>query len=307
MWRRTRHGALHAAIPLLRVLVRYGPGRGWREQLWFRVIEPYLAWHRHAFVARTRFGSRLAGHTDEILQQHIYYFGAWEPDVTDWVAKTLQPGDVMVDVGANAGYFSLLGSRLVGEAGAVVAVEASPRMYELLVSNLSRNRAHNVRAVNVAASDSHGTLALYAGSEAHLGLASVIEDQGAGIEAEVISAPLDAVLTRDDMQRARLIKIDVEGAELAVLAGLGELWDLGRDDLEVIVELHAEHLINTGRRAEDALDLFAERGFHAYELEMDYLASAYLSRNGRARPRRFRGTIDREVQLIFSHRDVEEL
>jgi len=302
-----RHRAVHAAIPLMRGLVRYAPSRRLREQVWWRVVEPYVCWHRHAFVARTRFGARLAGETTEMLRQQVYFFGAWEPELTDWISETLAPGDVMVDVGANAGYFSLLGSRLVGDTGRVIAIEASPHTFDLLGGNLDRNRARNVRAVNVAAAGERGTLSLFAGHETHLGVASVVEDQGAGIEAEVAAAPLDEILEREEMERVRLIKIDVEGAELSVLAGLSDLWDVAGPDLEVIVELHVEQLIRDGQRPEDALDLFAERGFHPYELEMDYEGSAYLSREGQVRPRRLRRPITHEAHLVFSRRDAEHL
>lgn len=76
------------------------------------------------------------------------------------MAERLKPGDVFVDVGANIGYFSLLASKLVGPGGRVVAIEASPEVFDLLRRNLELNKAHNVRAVNVAISDREGSLQL---------------------------------------------------------------------------------------------------------------------------------------------------
>jgi FkbM family methyltransferase len=302
-----KHYALHAAIPLLRAAVRYGRGRTWREHLWWRIVAPYVGWHRHSFVARTRFGRRLAGATSEILQQHVYYFGEWESDLTAWITNSLGPGDVMIDVGANVGYFSLLGSRLVGKAGAVVAIEASPRIHDVLRSNLALNRAENVRSVNVAASDSHGTVSLFAGYEAHLGVASVVRDQGAGIEAEVPTVPLADILTPDEIRRTRLIKIDVEGAEWSVLTGARDLWDLARDDLELVVEVHPDHLELDGRTVGEITRFLAERGFHPYRLDVDYSASAYLARTDRRRPLRVRDPVNHQTHLVFSRRDTDHL
>src|SRR4051794_12278193 len=153
-----KHGSVHALIPVLRAALRYGPRGGWSQALWWRLVDPYFAWHSHRFVARTRFGSKVEGDTCEILQQHIYYFGAWEADLSQWIAGRLGTGDVCVDVGANAGYFSLLASDIVGDSGAVVAIEASPRVFEILQANLARNRARNVRPVNIAAADSSDTV-----------------------------------------------------------------------------------------------------------------------------------------------------
>jgi FkbM family methyltransferase len=302
-----RHYLIHAMIPLFRVVIRYGLGRTWREHLWWRIVEPYICWHRHSFVCRTRFGARFGGDTGEILQQHVYYFGAWELDLTAWIAGKLQPGDVMIDVGANVGYFSLLGSRLVGEEGAVVAIEPSPAAYELLTSNLGRNVTENVRAVKVAAAERKGTLSLFAGHEAHRGLASVVANQGTGVEAEVAAAPLDAVVGRAEMERTRLVKIDVEGAEWSVVAGLGELWECAREDLEVVVEVHPEQLAHSGKQVEDVIDLFAERGFRPYRLHVDYSPSPYLSREAPTRATRVHGRVDYEAHLVFSRRDAEQI
>src|SRR5436309_218434 len=119
-------------IPFLRACIRYGPDALGRRALWTRVVEPYFAWEAYPFVAPTVFGSKLAGCTNEILQQYLYYFGVWEPHVTSWICGRLRPGDGFIDVGANIGYYTLLASHLVGAAGTVVAVEASPKTFARL-------------------------------------------------------------------------------------------------------------------------------------------------------------------------------
>src|SRR5205807_5464610 len=153
----------------LRAYLRYSPIRAGKERVWTRVVEPRFAWQRHAFVARTRFGARMAGDTEDILQQYLYFFGEWEPNLTAWLARTLRPGDVFVDVGANIGYFSVLAAGLVGPAGAVVAVEPSPTAFGMLVANLARNDAANARAVNLAAADRHAAVDVYRGPPSALG------------------------------------------------------------------------------------------------------------------------------------------
>jgi len=92
--------------------------------------------------------------------------------------RRLAPGDAFVDVGANIGYFSLLASKLVGESGLVVAIEPSPTIFAVLESNLARNRAHNVRAVCVAASASTGMLRLFRGPDSNIGRTTVLADEG---------------------------------------------------------------------------------------------------------------------------------
>lgn len=113
-------------IPPARTFIRFAPFGAGKRAFWTRVVEPYLAWHPHKFMARTVFRSRIAGDTRDILHQYIYYFGVWEPHLTNWIGQQLAPGDTFIDVGANVGYFSLLASRLVGKSGVVVAIEPSP-------------------------------------------------------------------------------------------------------------------------------------------------------------------------------------
>ena len=181
-------------VPLARTYVRFAPFGSGKRAFWTRVVDPYLAWHPHRFVARTVFGSRIAGDTRDILQQYIYYFGVWEPHLTDWIGRRLAPGDAFVDVGANIGYFSLLASKLVGESGRVVAIEPSPTIFGVLASNLARNRAHNVRAVRVAASDSAGMLRLFQGPDSNLGRTTLLADEGFEFACMVKAAPLVAIL-----------------------------------------------------------------------------------------------------------------
>jgi FkbM family methyltransferase len=292
--------ALHAAIPLARACVRYrraGPGR---ERLWRDRIEPYLAWHSHRFSARTVFGSRLKGDTQEILQQHVYYFGVWEPNLTRWLQSRLQAGDVFVDVGANVGYFTLLASRLVGERGSVVAIEASPTIYGRLSANLARNRASNVRALNRVAAREAGRRTVYIGPASHTGLTTIHAGAGWPAEGDADAASVPELVGDAAWRSARLIKIDVEGAEDEVIAGMAGALARTRPELELVVELHP------GSGAE----LFAtlrEAGFHGYALEIDYSPLSYGRAGAPPAARRVEAPPPDELDVIFSRRDVEAL
>src|SRR5262249_59237800 len=101
------------------------------------------------FICRTAAG-RMAGNTRDFLQQYLYYFGVWEPDITALIKRRLRLGNCFVDIGANIGYFTLLAARQVGTTGRVVSIEASPAVYSPLTANVRRNRLTQVRALNVA-------------------------------------------------------------------------------------------------------------------------------------------------------------
>jgi FkbM family methyltransferase len=292
--------ALHATIPLARACVRYRRAGPARERLWRDRVEPYLAWHSHHFSARTVFGARLRGDTQEILQQHVYYFGVWEPNLTRWLQARLRPGDVFLDVGANVGYFSLLGSRAVGPEGSVFAVEASPTIYERLCANLARNRTTNVRPVNRIVARDTTRRTVYMGPASHTGLTTIHADAGWPEEAETESAPLPEIVGAPAWSSARLIKIDVEGAEDEVVAGMAGALERTRPELEVVVELHP------GSGAE-LFAVFRAAGFHAYALEIDYSPLSYTEARPAPLARRLVEPPARELDLVFSRRDAETL
>jgi len=299
-----------AVTSVLRGYVRYFPFAPGKRFLWTRVIEPRFAWQSHDFVASTLYGSRMAGNTKELLQQYIYYFGVWEPQLTCLIKRRLKPGDTFVDVGANIGHFSLLASRLVGNGGRVVAIEASPTTFRALQENIYRNRADNVRAVNMAVSDSRGMVKVFRGPESHIGLATTLPalaaERECEPEADIPAAPLTDILDAEEFRNARLVKIDVEGMEWAVVAGMKSLLESGRADLEVTVEVDPDSLAKQGREPGEILRTFEQYGFYGYELENDYSATSYL-RPSERRPVRLVNPVDSTVDLVFSRTSAEVL
>jgi FkbM family methyltransferase len=292
--------ALHATIPLARACVRYRrDGRG-RERLWRDRVEPYLAWHSHRFSARTVFGSRLRGDTQEVLQQHVYYFGVWEPNLTRWLQARLGPGDVFVDVGANVGYFTLLASRAVGARGSVLAIEASPTIFEQLCANLARNHTTNVHAVNRIVARDAGRRTVYIGPASHTGLTTIHPEAGWPAEAETEAAPLHEIVGPAAWSSARLVKVDVEGAEDEVVAGMADALDRTREELEIVVELHPS-------AGAELFTVFRAAGFHPYGLEIDYSPLSYNASQPAPVATRLSEPPAREIDVVFSRRDVEAL
>ncbi len=100
------------------------------------------------------------------------------------------------------------------------------------------------------------------------------------------------------MATARVVKIDVEGAEPAVLAGLLPVLDDMPADVELVVEVTPD----AGDCADDPVRLLRQRGFHTYRLDNDYRLVSYL-RTGQAPPRRFRGPVTERTDVVFSRTD----
>jgi FkbM family methyltransferase len=260
--------------PIVRLPCRYIPAC--RPFLWNAVIQPKFSWRDYRFVAKAAFGAKFAGTTLDVIQRYIYYFGVFDPLVSGFIQKRLKPGDVVVDVGANIGYISLLAAERVGAQGRVVSVEASGRMFGALRANLDRNCASNVRAVHGAVSDTFGQLTLHSGPEGNCGMASLVRDLG-GTSETVQAAPLSHWVTERDIAEVRLIKIDVEGAELSVLRSVVAILPNLRHDVEIVCEVNPD-MVAEGELSETLVP-FTSAGFHLYSLPEDKIGH-YLTPPG---------------------------
>jgi FkbM family methyltransferase len=302
-------------IPAVRGYLRYAPTPLGKRALWSVVMRHFLGLEppEWDFTVSTVFGSKVTANTRDTICKYIYYFGVWEPNLTHWIRHRLSPGDVFIDVGANIGYFTLLASRLVGDSGKVIAVEALPAIFASLENNLKINGARNVRVVNCAAWDAEEMITIYTQPENLPGQTTVMPAWASKWhlenESQIPAAPLSAILKPEEFRSARLIKIDVEGAEWHALCGMRRLMSTCRDDLEVMIEVDAKMLEAEGRTSQDVLNFFGRYGFHSYRIENDYSANSYLGKNHARRPSRVRGapiTSD-QTDFIFSRIDADSL
>jgi FkbM family methyltransferase len=299
-------------IPPTRAYLRYAPVSFGKRALWNHLVGPRLAWAPHVFEARTTFGSHVRGNTIDHIQRYLYYFGVWEPHITRWISATLAEGDAFIDVGANLGYYSLLAATRVGPRGHVVAIEASPTIFANLGANLAKNHADRVRALNVAVSDQSGRVRVFQGSADNTGTTTIVADTAARgtdftVECEVDAAPLGALLTEEEIRRTRIIKIDVEGAELAVARGLVGLLARLPPAAEIIVEVGPDRLNTKDASAVTIMDLFKEAGYFPYAVRNDYSAEDYLPPTRIEAPKRIRGPLLEQTDVVFSRRDADVL
>lgn len=155
-----------------------------------------------------------------------------------YMAERLEGGSVFIDVGAHVGRFTLLGARLVGEAGLVVALEPDPRVRRNLMANVKLNGFKNIVVSPVAASDMDGAECLHLSRTT--GWSSLLKDahKGTWIVNEVVvpASTLDTLARSLELKRVDLIKVDVEGADHRVLEGAGDI--LEKFSPALLVEVH---------------------------------------------------------------------
>lgn len=291
-----------ATVRLARAYVRYSPLQAGKHWLWDRLI-----WRRYRVRARTRFGTKMECHTgSSVVDRNIYYFGVWEPNITHWVQRSLSAGDVFVDIGAHIGYYTLLAAKLVGRTGKVVAVEAAPSTFQVLHRNIEMNNLDNVESINAAASAERGSLEIW-GHYEDTGRTGVRQEDGRPSRGVVDAVPVQELVKEGDWSRTRLVKIDVEGYEPNVIAGMRTMIAGCREDCEFLVELIPKQYEEG--ELEDMLATFAGHGFLPYQLVNPYEDDYYLARRTDFGARRMEhpDRLDTSVDIVFSRRVAEHL
>lgn len=241
----------------------------------------------HTALVQTAAGIMLLVDTrDAVVAPTLLLHGLWETTVTDWLHATVRPGQVVVDVGANVGYYTLLASRLVGAEGHVVGVEAHPHLAELLRRNVVLNDVRNVSAFHRAAWSgpdelrfhlrSHYAANSSVGSLGAKGLADLDDSE---VEVVVPAAAVDDLLADVPALSSTpvdVVKIDVEGAEVQVVRGMRRTLQAS-PDVTVMLEWSPGQLQMVGSSPAELVELLGGLGFR-FRLVEDNLAPVDAAR-----------------------------
>lgn len=222
--------------------------------------EPYgIAGHSFRFVPGTRPTKLKYANSDNWVAR----YDALELKV---LAASLRPGDVVLDVGANSGQYAIIMAALCGPTGTVVAFEPDPASRDMMARNIALNphiKAPKVEAL--AASDTNGEAILFTkGGDSQSSLArSGVDYQNRGGVEEVA---VQTVMLDDYGLAPQWVKIDTEGAEIAILRGARKLL---ASDAHFLVELHPYAWPEFGVTFEDLQALVAESGRRMRYLDHD--------------------------------------
>ena len=202
---------------------------------------------------------------------HSFWLGVYEHQKQLALGSFLHSGDVVLDIGAHAGYYSLLASDKVRPGGHVYAFEPLPQNLAYLQRHLSLNSVENVTVYSAAVSDRCGVAPFKEGFDSSTGR---LDDEG---RLMVSTVSLDELHRHRWIPLPDLIKIDVEGAELAVLEGARQLLTAAHPTL--FLALHSDEMRRACSELLSSLDYRLEPiDTDSPETASDLLASSVAAR-----------------------------
>jgi FkbM family methyltransferase len=154
-------------------------------------------------------------------QLKVYFYGHYhERYEADLVARLLADADVFWDIGANVGYFTLVAATALANRGQIVAFEPGQNAYARLTENISLNPYGNIQTYPLAVSDREGEAMLHLEGDIADSSASLFQTSQTQAGHQVCrTVALDDFIAAEALRPPSLIKLDAEGAELAVLKG----------------------------------------------------------------------------------------
>lgn len=187
-------------------------------------------------VVKTTDGCEIVLDPSDTGYRYSYFLGEYEPAVSRCIRNAVEPGDVCLDIGANAGWFTIMLMKLAGPAGEVHSFEPVPGTHEVLLENIDRNKSFGrAKANRVALGRKKGEVELVLEDGLPDGHASVDfggEEEGLRVSAE--RDTLDAYLGDNEIEHVDFLKMDIEGSELDTLKGAGLLFDQVKKPIMVI-------------------------------------------------------------------------
>ncbi len=170
--------------------------------------------------------------------------------------KLVKEGDIVLDIGANIGYFALMESKIVGSSGTVYAVEPSPVNYQRLNENIKLNEFNNIQTFNLALGDKNGKTKMFISNKSNW--SRLIERDLPDKVNQILDVEIQTVdHFLKEKPKPSFIRMDVEGYEINIIKGITQTLNL--EKLGVFIEFHPSILSKND--VAEIFHVFREKGF----------------------------------------------
>jgi FkbM family methyltransferase len=235
--------------------------------LYKRLFRPFNLFKGVSIECKYSNTLRIKADLEDWIQQNIFFTGVYDSKSVKFVKKTLSEGDTFLDIGANIGCFTLVGSQKVGRSGRVIAFEPVDFVSKKLENNIFLNKLDNVTIVRKAVYEKDTHIKLHLARQENLGMSSIQRhdsESGEIINVEAIS--LDEYLRKENINEVKIIKIDIEGAELPALKGMDNI--LSRLKPVLMVEVSPDVTKSSKERLR-VFDLLYQKNYERFIIQND--------------------------------------
>lgn len=205
-------------------------------------------------------------HVDGVADRSLFYLGSYGWKIHTFLIRAVKTGDVVVDLGANIGAYTVSMARRVGDSGRVFAFEASPLNYEMLVDNIAINKLTNTTPVFGAVVDRSGMLDVPEVKSRGDFIGNYSLAMQCPTQVTIPGWSLDEFAAAHAIDRIDLMKIDIEGCETKAVRGTQRLFRSGKVRM-VVCEFNPVWLKRMGTSAVELYDFFVEMGMEAFVID----------------------------------------
>jgi FkbM family methyltransferase len=199
---------------------------------------------------------------DSDIGRSLYLTGSFENETLSLIKKIIKPGDVIFDIGANIGQYSVFMSKCLADSGIIYAIEPYKKNIQLIEKNIATNKVSNVSVHQIAIAEVSGPTILRVYSDYAYNSLLLIDRKKLLREEMVEGQTLDDFVEKNRITRIDLIKIDIEGFELSAFKGA--VKTLKKLKPAIITEIQPLNMKALGIGRQDILDYLSALGYNAF-------------------------------------------
>lgn len=224
-------------------------------------------------------GSKLFVSTEDVgVAAHLISAGYWELWIEKVVTQLVNPNDVIIEVGANNGYYTILMSSLVGDQGKVYSFEGNPGLAKLVSDSIGFNGlSGRAKLQNSLVSDVSGQKLKFLFDKSYSGGGHIVSDRESINKnhnlIEVESVTLDTAIP--EINKVNIIKMDAEGVELKILSGAQNILK-SNPDLIIIMEW-AFNMLSSHSNVELEMEKYFKLGYKFWQISTESTLIPVLS------------------------------
>jgi FkbM family methyltransferase len=254
----------------LKIINKLSRGRGYGKK--YRIINSTVNKIETTLKSDTAdvWAGRMHLHPNDGLRLSIR--GVHDIDNTEILMNHVKKDQIVIDLGAHIGYYTLMMAKLVGPNGKVFAFEPEPRNLELLQKNISKNGYENVIVVPKAVSNNEENCILYVGQES-FGANKIFKPKKTNVqkfkEIKTQTIKLDNYFKENSfLEKISFLKMDIEGSEIKALEGMKKILE-SNQELMIFTEINKDALEDSGSDYKKMLKYLEGFNFRFYIQDKD--------------------------------------